>query len=253
MTRRELMTLLKRGFGQRSVVVLGGAGLVYGAVALTCPFLIDTSAEWDPLLGIIWVTMTLAMLWDPKLRRDGKLIAVALVGGLVIEGWGTNTILWKYWTDERPPLWILPAWPIAAIAVDRFARLLRFLLPGISRLGPAYWVVLPCFVLFFCTLMRPAITHPWSLGVLALMAVVIVVGARPRRDIVIFIAGAASGIFLEYWGTSRHCWMYWNGQTPPLQAVLAHGFASVSFARGVQLLEVVVRRWQPSLSNMSGG
>jgi len=245
------MNQLKRGFGRRSVIMLATAGLVYVAVAVTCPFLIDTSAEWDPLLGAIWVTMTAAMLWDPQLKRDGKLIAVGLIGGLVIEGWGTNTLLWKYWTDERPPLWILPAWPIAAIAVERFARLLRFLMPWIPRLGPAYWVVVPAFVLFFCTLMRPAITHPWSIGVLALMIVVTFVGARPRRDIVIFIAGATAGIFLEYWGTSRYCWMYWTGQTPPLQAVLAHGFASISFARGVQLLEFVVRRRQPAAQEAS--
>ena len=66
---------------------------------------------------------------------------------------------------------------------------------------------------------------PLLLGILVCGAVVM-----------FFTAGAAVGIFLEYWGTSRHCWTYWTKEIPPAEAVLAHGFASVAFARGVQLL-----------------
>ena len=67
-------------------------------------------------------------------------------------------------------------------------------------------------------------------------------GGRPRpgRDAVLFVAGASLGIFLEYWGTSRRCWVYYSGQVPPAEAVFAHGFASVAFARGVQLIEAVM-------------
>ena len=73
------------------------------------------------------------------------------------------------------------------------------------------------------------------------MLAVIFVAPRPDRDIVLFVAGAFMGIFLEYWGTSRYCWTYWTQQIPPAEAVLAHGFASIAFARGVQLLDRVGR------------
>ena len=52
-----------------------------------------------------------------------------MIGGLVIEAWGTQTLLWTYYTAERPPLWIIPAWPIASLTIDRLARLADRLLP----------------------------------------------------------------------------------------------------------------------------
>jgi hypothetical protein len=122
------------------------------------------------------------------------------------------------------------------------------LAPWMQRLAPAYWIVLPAFVLFFTRLMWPAITHPWSIAVLVLMATVVLVRPRPGRDLVLFVTGATLGIFLEYWGTTRHCWNYWTLQTPPAEAVLAHGFAAVAFARGVQaldrLIEMLPQRWR---------
>ncbi len=233
---------LRAGYGKRSLLFLGGTGAVYGVIALLNPWMIDPTAEWDYLLGAIWVVMTAALAWDPRPSRDIKLVVIGLGGGLVIEGWGTNTQLWTYFTAERPPLWILPAWPVAALCIDRFSRGLLRLAPWLPRAAPAYWFLVPAFVLLFTRLMRPAISHPWSIAVLILMALVTFVAARPRRDIVLFVTGATAGIFLEYWGTSRHCWTYWNQQIPPVEAVLAHGFASVAFARGVQLLEGIVAR-----------
>ena len=230
------------GYSRRSIGALAAIGAVYGVVWLFNPWLIDPRAKPDYLLSGIWVLMTGALLWRPDPRRDVKLVVVGLFGGLVIEGWGTNTQLWVYFTAERPPLWILPAWPVAALCIDRLSRATDRLLPWLKRLGPAYWVLLPMFVLLFTRLMRPAITHPWSIGVLVLMVVIVTLGARPGRDVVLFVTGATLGIFLEYWGTSRHCWTYWNQQVPPVEAVLAHGFASVAFARGVQLLEWFVAK-----------
>ncbi len=233
---------LRRGYGWPSLLALGAITALYGGLALKFPFLIDLDASMDWLLAGIWTVMTLALLWDPRLARDGKLIAVGFVGGLVIETWGTQTELWRYYTAERPPPWILPAWPIAAIAIDRLARGARALFPWLLRLGAAYWLLLPAFAVAFAVFMRPAITHPTSLLVLAVMLGVILVAPRPRRDAQLFITGAFAGIFLEYWGTSRGCWTYWNRAVPPVEAVLAHGFATVAFARGVQLLEALGRR-----------
>ena len=125
----RLRRVLRRGFGLRSLVILGVIGAMYGVIGLFFPFLIDWDAEPDVLLTFIWTVMTASLLYSPELVRDGKLMAVGLVGGLVIEGWGTSTLLWTYFTEERPPLWILPAWPIAAVCIDRFVRLTQHLAP----------------------------------------------------------------------------------------------------------------------------
>ncbi len=69
---------------------------------------------------------------------------------------------------------------------------------------------------------------------------------RPDRDLVLFVAGAGMGVFLEYWGTSRKCWTYWTAEIPPPVAVFAHGFASIAFSRAVTLLDV-------GLGRLSGG
>src|SRR4029077_5471921 len=54
--------------------------------------------------------------------RDVRLAVAAFVGGALIETWGTRSGLWTYFTHEKPPLLILPAWPLAALATERVAR-----------------------------------------------------------------------------------------------------------------------------------
>jgi hypothetical protein len=66
-----------------------------------------------------------------------------------------------------------------------------------------------------------------------------------RNDALLFVGGSLLGMFLEYWGTSRHCWTYYTGEIPPPIAVFAHGFASVAFSRGVLVLERAIARVRP--------
>jgi hypothetical protein len=87
-------------------------------------------ADWL-LLGV-FAGMTLLIMARADVKRDLRTVAVGLLGGLVIEGWGTQTGLWTYYTLERPPLWIIPAWPIASLAID---RLTGFLAAPAARLG----------------------------------------------------------------------------------------------------------------------
>jgi len=43
-----------------------------------------------------------------------------------------------YYTGEAPPLWILPAWPIANLAINRIVRFLRITLPKHPR---QLWII----------------------------------------------------------------------------------------------------------------
>lgn len=209
---------------------------VCSAVGINWQHLLQPGQLQDPLLIGIWLVMIGLIVWQPDAKRDVPLAIVALCGGAVIEWWGTNTTLWWYFTKERPPLWILPAWPVAAIAIDRLCQLARAALPVLGRAGGLYWVLVPAFVVLMTRFLWPSIHEPASWVVVGLMGVVTATGVRRDRDVALFLVGAAAGIFLEYWGTSRQCWTYYTRQTPPLEAILAHGFASIAFARGADLL-----------------
>ena len=219
---------------------------VAGLIGYRFSDLIDSSGGMDWLLATTWVAMAALLSWDVDPRRDLLLLAVGFAGGFVIEWWGTNTQLWSYFTSQRPPPWILPAWPIAALSIERIRRLLdrfvstrRFDPPSVSVFRAIYWCVIPAFNLALLAFIWPSMGLPASWVVGALVLGVSLRCPEPRRDVLLFAAGSLLGIFLEYWGTSRECWTYYNHQVPPPAAVFAHGFASVAFARGYDLVERV--------------
>ncbi|RME20703.1 MAG: hypothetical protein D6798_19895 [Deltaproteobacteria bacterium] len=227
------------GYNRRSLQALACLVAVYTAVGVNWFHLLDLSRGMDWLLGGIWAFMTAALCWDVRPRRDLPLTIVAMLGGLVIEGWGTQTRLWTYFTLERPPIWIIPAWPVAGLTVDRLARVLDAALPrGAADRVPwrlAYWTLVPLFVLAMTRFLWPTVDLGASQLVVGLMLVVLASSTNARADMVLFLAGTGLGIFLEYWGTSRRCWTYYTHAVPPPVAVVAHGFASLAFARGVTL------------------
>ncbi len=244
------LALVRSGYDRHSVAALAALFVVYTAVGVNWFHLLDFSRGMDWLLGGIWLFMTATLCWDVRPRRDLPLALVAMLGGLVIEAWGTHTRLWTYFTLERPPVWILPAWPVAALTVDRIARVFDTLLPRLPERA-LYWTVMPVFVAAMTHFAWPTIDL-WTTRVVVLLMVAVTLSSpRKRPDLVLFIAGVALGLFLEYWGTTRRCWTYYTHQLPPPVAVFAHGFASVAFARGVWLLRS--RFGQRALAAGSGG
>jgi hypothetical protein len=90
---------------------------------------IDWNGPWwlymDWLLVGIFLFMSLTIISRADLKTDGLIVFVGIFGGLAIESWGTQTDLWHYYTAERPPLWIIPAWPIASLSIDRITRFIN--------------------------------------------------------------------------------------------------------------------------------
>lgn len=234
---------LAAGWDRRSLIALGLLVSVGAAVGYRWSDLIDSSGGMDWLLAGTWVWMAALLTWRVSLRRDLVFLAVGLVGGGVIEWWGTHTRIWTYFTLERPPLWILPAWPIATLAIDRMARMLDRVIASRVPEGwfrVAYWVLVPSFVLSMIAFARHTVEITATQVVIALMVGVTLTARDPRRDFVLFAAGSFFGIFLEYWGTSRQCWTYYTEQVPPPVAAVAHGFAALAFARGADALNRVI-------------
>ena len=193
--------------------------------------------QMDWLLLGNFSAMSLLIMAGPDLRTDTRIVLIGLAGGLVIESWGTQTNLWVYYTLERPPLWIIPAWPIASLSIDRLYRaLLRVFrtregAPPSRAFAVAYWIIFVGFYALMLVFVWPTLAKSLTLAALALCALMVLTPTDHRGAVLTFAAGTGLGYFLERWGTTRACWIYYTLQTPPLFAVLAHGMAAVAFWR----------------------
>lgn len=201
------------------------------------------------LLGIFLVMSALIVI-GADLRTDLLIVFVGMFGGLVIESWGTQTWLWTYYTNERPPLWIIPAWPIASLSIDRLVRFLDVLVGsrGETWFRIAYWLIFGMFMALMLPFVLPTIAKPMTLGALVLCVSLIFTPADHRLAVLTFLAGSGLGYFLERWGTTRLCWTYYTQETPPLFAVLAHGMAAVAFWRTSLLLKPFYERSRSALT-----
>lgn len=218
---------------------------------------VDWDGPWwlymDWLLLEIFFFMSITIVARANLKTDLLIVFVGICGGLAIESWGTQTNLWHYYTAERPPLWIIPAWPIASLSIDRITRLLdwgitratkRIQLP--IRYSPflaLYWLTFLPFLIFMLVFISPTFDKSYTWLSLALCLLLIFTPTNYRFAFLTFVAGAGLGYFLELWGTTRECWMYYTFQKPPLFAVLAHGMAAVAFWRAGLLMRLIWNRF----------
>jgi hypothetical protein len=219
---------------------------------------VDWEGSWwlyiDRLLLGIFGFMSIAILSRANLKTDALIILVGVFGGLVIESWGTQTNLWHYYTAERPPLWIIPAWPIASLAIDRITRFLdwgiKFFITQTTKRGLLkvsvnsgvrilYWLIFAMFLSLMVIFVAPTFDKSFTWLALGLCVLLILTPTDLRFALLTFAAGTLLGYYLELWGTTRQCWTYYNSQTPPLFAVLAHGMAAVAFWRAGLMLKMI--------------
>jgi hypothetical protein len=200
--------------------------------------------QLDWLLLGIFAFMSLLIMARADLRLDARVAFVGLLGGLAIESWGTQTVLWTYYTNERPPLWIIPAWPIASLAIDRMVRELGRLSAPYKQFPfrRLYWLVFPAFLLLMLAFIWPTLDKTLSWVALLASILMVLTPTNARLAVLTYLAGSGLGYFLELWGTTRECWTYYTLQTPPVFAVFAHGLAAVAFWRARLVLERLVER-----------
>ena len=211
--------------------------LVYVVVFGTWRALILAQELRDPLLWAIWLAMTVLFCWRVRPRVDVQLAIIGALGGLAIEWWGTQTEVWTYFTKERPPLFIIPAWLVAAVVVNRIATAIEPAVPRMRSYAILYWFVVYGFVVWMTAFIYPYRDAPATWVFWGVMVGVPLLMPRPRVDLVLFVTGTAAGAFFETWGTSRACWIYYTGEAPPLVAVCAHGFGAVAFAHVSRLAD----------------
>ena len=214
---------------------------------------IDWNGPWwlymDWLLLGVFLFMSITIVARANLKTDVLIVFVGICGGLAIESWGTQTNLWHYYTAERPPLWIIPAWPIASLSIDRITRLLSWMIERFqirfkrsihhSAFSILYWIIFASFLTLMLVFVSPTFDKSYTWLATILCILLILTPTDHRLALLTFIAGAGLGYFLELWGTTRECWTYYTFQKPPLFAVLAHGMAAVAFWRAGLLVKVV--------------
>ena len=214
---------------------------------------IDWNGPWwlymDWLLLGVFLFMSITIVARANLKTDILIVFVGICGGLAIESWGTQTNLWHYYTAERPPLWIIPAWPIASLSIDRITRFLNQLFEMATKRAKStvdsslitalYWLTFASFLTLMLVFVSPTFDKSYTWLSLALCVLLIITPTDHRFALLTFIAGTGLGYFLELWGTTRECWTYYTNETPPFFAVLAHGMAAVAFWRAGLLVKIV--------------
>jgi len=262
------------GWTKSSSVLLGSFFLICGLIvyiwwplAKEAIAYIDWGGPWwlymDWLLLGIFGFMTVTIIAHANLSRDALIVLVGMFGGLVIEAWGTQTNLWHYFTAERPPLWIIPAWPIASLSIDRITRMLNWGVKSLNAMETkglkekilktipikfditpilfkiSYWVIFSGFFGLMLSFVAPTFGKPYTVMSLLLVALLSLTPTDHRYAVLTFLAGSGLGYFLELWGTTRQCWTYYTFQMPPVFAVLAHGMAAVAFWRSGLMVKLI--------------
>jgi hypothetical protein len=211
---------------------------------------IDWNGPWwlymDWLLIGIFLFMSMTIVARANLKTDLLIVFVGICGGLAIESWGTQTNLWHYYTAERPPLWIIPAWPIASLSIDRITRFLNSLTTKATKEHEGktladkilYGLTFISFLILMLVFVSPTFDKSYTWLSLVLCILLIFTPTDYRFAFLTFVAGAGLGYFLELWGTTRECWTYYTFEKPPLFAVLAHGMAAVAFWRAGLLMKM---------------
>jgi hypothetical protein len=265
----SLRTALTRIWTRDSSILLGGFFItilliicIWWPLAEEYFAYVDWDGEWwryiDWLLIVIFGFISITIIARANLGTDLLIVFVGVCGGLAIESWGTQTNLWHYYTAERPPLWIIPAWPIAALSIDRITRFLDFGLERLLALEELprqsretldsvfkilYWLTFASFLTLMLVFVAPTFDKSFTWLSLGVCVLLILTPTDHRFALLTFIAGAGLGYYLELWGTTRQCWTYYTYETPPLFAVLAHGMAAVAFWRAGLTLKILRGRF----------
>ena len=201
------------------VVALWRHDLVEQAWRVTCAtWAVGGWRRWRLAGEVVLFGGILAMTWRslPRQARPAHDLAVFLIAtaaGCCVEAWGTRLGVWTYYTGERPPLWIVPAWPLGAALIERSAALARSRAGEVPAAG--YWLLSLLMLAAYAGLGGPWLGRPagW-LGALA-VAAGLLAGNRPQEDFWVLACGLPCIFFADLWGTTNGCWSY------PL--IAAHG------------------------------
>ena len=208
----------------RRTLTVCAVGLVFAAVALSRLDLVAGAARqtidslqrggplrWKILGEMALFAAILLASWSviskrALSKRDAAVFGLGLLAGWAAEAWGTRLGLWRYYTGEAPPLWIVPAWPVGAVMIDRLSEDAA---AGRGRLpGAWYWFFAVASIAYCLWFSAPWLDRPagW-IGPAAALA--LLWRAPEDADGWALPIGFACVFFADLWGTTNHCWRYY--------------------------------------------
>jgi hypothetical protein len=209
----SIRAALKHFWTRDSSILLGGFLLtIFLIVYIWWPLAeeylkyVDWDGEWwrymDWLLLGIFGFMSVTIIARANLKTDLLIVFVGICGGLAIESWGTQTNLWHYYTAERPPLWIIPAWPIASLSIDRITRGLLFLTTKVTKehegktfFRYTYWITFASFLSLMLVFVAPTFDKSYTWLAIILCLLLILTPTDHRFALLTFFAGSGLGYY----------------------------------------------------------
>lgn len=160
--------------------------------------------------GILYTTWRVISQAPARPAHDLKVAVFGALAGWAIEAWGTRTGVWRYYTGETPPLWIVPVWPLGAALVERFAARAR------RGRTPSwwYWTAAGVSFAYVAAFIAPWLDRPAGWAALALVAAALTAGVKPEDEFWTLAVGIACVFFADFWGTTNGCWAYYLHQEP---------------------------------------
>ncbi len=194
------------------------ADLVTGACTST---LASLAAGWGPRLKVIFEMILFAAILFLTVRAiplaadpltDCLTVLITSFFGFLAELWGTQSGLWTYYTGEKPPYWIVPAWALGVLVVERLARRAGEQPDGIlAKLNSErfYWAWVALFYCVFVPFIATKLSAPACVLPILLTAAILFPGKKHRiRYMRIVFTGTACVFFADLWGTTNNCWTY---------------------------------------------
>lgn len=158
--------------------------------------------------AILWHTLRVIPR-GAEPRRDLTAAALGFAAGWLAEAWGTRLGLWRYYTREAPPLWIVPAWSLGAVVVSRTAEGWAAGLRALGAKRAAHAATALAMAAVIVLFSWPRLGHPATWGVLAACAGALLWRWDTDADLPVLWAGAVCVLFADTWGTTNNCWRYW--------------------------------------------
>ncbi len=192
--------------------------LVAGAYKAT---LFSLTSGWGPAIKVISEILLFACIMVITLRtvpvgaepaRDGFIVLSASVYGYIAEAWGTRSGLWIYYTGEKPPLWIIPAWFIGALVIERLSRQTVKITSRLAENSLNDWLYRAWIFVFSCVFISfsaKSILTPAGILTTLLLAITLFSSRKQRRrDTAVLFTGMVCVFFADLWGTTNNCWIY---------------------------------------------
>ncbi|MBT5032769.1 MAG: hypothetical protein HOM55_10795 [Proteobacteria bacterium] len=223
------------------------------------------AGDWDEqlhtiflflLMLLILVIATAVISLKTTVIFDLAVVLTGLAIGYMVEAWGTRYGLWSYYTNEKPPLWIIPVWPLGALLTDRVNTIWGNIFSNHchrATVTRCYWFVAISFLAIIVIFTLPASSNPATYIGILLLGITLTYRPQPETYFPLLIIAAILVLPADYWGTASDCWHYYSYPTNNMLSIDTGVAFGIAFDAVVVLSILrVSKKIETRLCNESG-